>query len=120
MFDLTQWLGIAILVVFSLGLSLFMRLDFSRRSEPALPVNLGIWEPCDEVPARLGARGEANDDLADEEGSAEIVEERRIILAEGGLFRRHRLLEQRRTRRVRDGEILRVEAPRVLKRWYGG
>lgn len=118
MFDLTQWLGIAILVVFSLGLSLFMRLDFTGGSGPALPESLGIWEPCVEVAPCV--EGGARESPVRDVGSTETVEERRVVVVEGGLFRRHQLIEQRRTRRVRDGEILRVEAPRVLKRWYAG
>lgn len=103
MSNVTQWLGIAILLAFSLGLSLFMRLDFSRGAKRSLPPNLGNWEPCPEAP----------------EGESEgILEERRWIVIEGGLFRKHQLVEQRRTRRLHDGEILRVAPQKVVERWY--
>jgi hypothetical protein len=97
---MADWLGVAILVSFSLGLTLFMRLDFSTRRE--LPKDLGRWQvlPGETWPDHPGARVE-----------------RRVVLVEGGLLRRHRLVEQRRVR-SETGEVLAIMQERTLERLY--
>ncbi len=99
---MSSWLGVGILVCFSLGLTLFMRLDFGR-SSVELPRDLGRWTV---VP------GESDS------GHPGAVVERRVLLVEGGLFRRHRLVEQRRARMADTGEVLLVLPERTLRRWF--
>ena len=95
---MAEWLGIAILVAFSLGLNLFMRLE-RREKQRDLPEHLGRWvrDPT--------------------EVEAEIYSERRALLVAGGLLRKTRLIEQCRTRRSTDGEILDVLPERTLDAW---
>ncbi len=96
---MSTWLGIAILTLFSLGLTLFMRLGV--RSTPRnLPEGLGQWR---EVPNPGGAE---HDDAT--------VLERRLLLDDGGFFSRGRLIEQRRRRRRSDGEIVEVLGERAV------
>lgn len=95
-----SWLGIAILTLFSLGLSLFMRLE--RGAPRELPADLGQWKR-DEPPADGGA----------------TYQERRLWFQEGGWFRPHRLVEQTRVRRASDGKILQTLPDRVVERWRG-
>ncbi len=92
------WLGIAILVLFSLGLNLFMRLE-PRESRRELPDHLGRW-----------VREDAT-------SSAETYTERRALFVAGGLVRKSRLIEQRRIRRTSDGEIIEVLPERLLDAW---
>ncbi len=92
------WLGIAILVLFSLGLNLFMRLE-PRERHRELPDHLGRWVREDATPA------------------AETYTERRALLVAGGLVRKTRLIEQRRIRRTSDGEIIEVLPERLLAAW---
>jgi len=96
-----SWLGIAILTVFSLGLSLFMRLE--RPVPRRLPANVGQW----------GREGSARDD------EASTYRERRLWLYEGDWLRPHRLVEQIRVRSEADDRILRTLPDRVVERWRG-
>jgi hypothetical protein len=92
----STWLGISILTLFSLGLTLFMRFG-ARTSQRNTPRDLGRWVKLE------GAEGEA-----------ETYVERRLLQPEGGLFRRSRLVEQRRRRRVSDGEIVEIMPERYV------
>jgi hypothetical protein len=96
-----NWLGIAILLAFSLGLSLFMRLEPTKpRKRPA---HLGEWQRQD------GDPGESKDTYL----------ERRLWLYDGGFLRPHRLVEQTRVRAQSDGRILRTLPERLVERWRG-
>ncbi len=95
---MTEWLGIAILVLFSLGLSLFMRLG-GRDEQRELPKDVGLW-----------VREPGSPD-------GDTYCERRALLKEGGLFKKTRLIEQRRRRRVADGKIVDVLPERTLDAW---
>lgn len=95
-----NWLGIAILATFSLGLSLFMRLEPGKPRR--LPKGIGQWQ--------------RSDDASEPDGT---YEETRLLLYEGGWLRPHRLVQQRRVRVEADARILRVLPERVVDRWRG-
>ena len=95
---MAEWLGIAILVVFSLGLNAFMRHE-RRETQRAFPAHLGRWVRDATVT------------------SAGTYFERRALVVNGNLLRKTRLIEQRRERRVSDGEILQVFPERTLDAW---
>jgi hypothetical protein len=96
-----NWLGIAILLAFSLGLTLFMRLEPGKPRKR--PPQLGEWQ------RREGAPGEPE--------AAYL--ERRLWLYDGGWLRPHRLVEQSRVRAESDGRILRALPERLVERWRG-
>jgi hypothetical protein len=98
---MATWLGICILVLFSLGLNWFMR-GQGKMATPSLPPELGEWRKC--------ARAEH-----EPEGS---YWECRTLLRPGSLFVRAYLFEQRRLRRASDGEILEVQSERRIKRGF--
>jgi hypothetical protein len=83
-----KWLGVAILLGFSLALNLFMRLELKPRAQ--LPPELRDWR-----------RLPADDTEADHYVETRVVEVERW-------FGRKRWLEQQRVRRVADGEILEI------------
>ena len=93
---MAAWLGICILVLFSLGLNWFMR--GQRSASPDLPPDLGEWLRC--------SVGEAD--------VAGTFWERRQLLNPGSLLVRPHLVEQRRLRRESDGEILEVRPERRI------
>lgn len=95
-----NWLGIAILATFSLGLSLFMRLEPGKPRR--LPKGVGQWQRSDDA----------------SEGEGTYVETR-LLLHERGWLRRHRLVQQCRVRSEADARILRVLPERVVDRWWG-
>ncbi len=90
-------LGIAILVVFSLGVTAFALYDPKRFAAPKLPPELGNW--------RVVA-----------EDARHRTEERHLVL-ERGPFRRKCLLRQVRVRDVESGQIRSVAPEEVLRRW---
>jgi hypothetical protein len=96
-----SWLGIAILAVFSLGLSLFMRLELPAPRR--LPSDVGRWQRD----AQRKSDGDAS------------YRERRLWFYEGGWLRPHRLVEQIRLRAKTDGRILETEPDRVVEQWRG-
>lgn len=94
---MAAWLGIGILVLFSLGLNWFMR--GQRSAELVLPDDLGTWIRCTNgEPAALGT-----------------FWERRVLLHSGSLISRPYLFEQHRLRREVDGEILEVRPERKFE-----
>lgn len=86
---MSDWLGIGILLAFSLGLSLFMRLERKPPPEPA--PELRVW-----------TRVESSDLPPD------ITLERRVVQLEARGFGASRWVEQRRTRRTTDGAIVAI------------
>lgn len=96
-----SWLGIAVFVVFSLGLGWFMRRQ-PGKPRP-LPPDVGQWQRAQALP---------------DEPEPSYVEQR-LWLHEGGLIRPHRLIEQRRVRAERDGRILRTLPERLVDQWRG-
>ncbi len=94
---MTAWLGIAILLVFSLGLNLFMRLEVKPRA--AIPDHLRNW-------TRLPTDGLA-------EG---LYVERRVVELQRRGLAGPRWVEQRRVRRISDNAIVEVLEERVLPR----
>jgi hypothetical protein len=101
---MSNWLGIAILLTFSLGASLFMQMHTGRLRKRELPADLGRWT--------TGKKGEQ----PPPSGGAPTLESRTLLI-EGGLFRRHRLIEQRRLRDA-NGEIVAILPERVIERWW--
>lgn len=103
MHDVSSWLGIALLATFSLGLSLFMRLEWNKapREEPP---DFERWVRCDESVS----------------GSVDTVVERRVLRVERGWLRRRVLVEQRRVRRLSDGVIVKVLPERRSRVGKGG
>lgn len=97
---MAAWLGIGILVVFSLGLNWFMR--GSRVAALELPPDLGVWVRCED---------------AEHKPSGTFVE-RRVLLQAGSFLARPHLIEQRRLRREGDGEILQIWPERRLLPGY--
>lgn len=85
---MSQWLGIGVLALFSLGLSLFMRLE--RKPQPQPPEHLRRWGRVASMP-----------------DGATYVERRVVELPRRG-FGRSRWVEQRRVRRASDDAILEV------------
>lgn len=103
---MTTWLGIAILLAFSLGLNLFMRLE--GKPEASVPDHLRHWS---RVPA---------DGLQDG-----LYMERRIVVLERRGLTGPRWMEQRRVRRISDDVIVQVMderaySPRGAQRATGG
>jgi hypothetical protein len=96
-----SWLGIAILILFSLGLSWFMR--FERSLPRRLPEEVGHWQRDDH-------RG------GDADGT---YGEKRLWFYEGGWWRPHRLVEQARIRDQSDGRIVRTLPERLVDQWRG-
>lgn len=96
-----SWLGIAILLALSLGLSLFMRLEPGKPRQR--PAQLGQWR---------------RDDGASEATESAYLE-KRLWLYDGGWLRPHRLVEQSRVRAESDGRILRTLPERLVERWRG-
>jgi hypothetical protein len=95
------WFGIAILAAFSLGLSLFMRLE--RAAPRRLPRDVGHWQRGDDRP---------------EDGDG-AYSEARLWFYEGDWLRPHKLVEQTRIRAENDGRILRTLPERVVEAWRG-
>jgi hypothetical protein len=93
----TAWLGIAILLAFSLGLNLFMRLEVKPRA--AIPDHLRSW-------TRLPTEGLA-------EG---LYVERRVVELQRRGLNGPRWVEQRRVRRLSDDAIVEVLEERVHPR----
>ena len=93
---MTAWLGILILLAFSLGLNLFMRLE--KRPAVALPDELRQWTrvPCDGI-------------------SPELYLERRVLEVERRGFGSRRWVEQRRLRRHSDHSIVEVLEERPFR-----
>jgi hypothetical protein len=93
---MSQWLGLGILVLFSVALSLFMRLESKHRPPPPEP--LRHWARLDGVtPA----------------GDAYV--ELRVVQLQSRGFRAARWVEQRRVRRVSDGAIVEVLPERPFR-----
>lgn len=92
---MSSWLGVGVLVLFSIALSLFMRLEAEPKA--SIPDELRRW-------TRLP--GETTDTY---------VERRVVELARRG-FRGARWVEQRRVRRASDHEIVRVLQERPFRR----
>lgn len=86
---MTAWLGIVILLGFSLALNLFMRLE--PKAKATVPEALRDWHP---VPRT---------DLAED-----LYEERRVVSLTGRAFLGTRWVEQRRLRRRSDQAIVEV------------
>jgi hypothetical protein len=95
---MAAWLGITILVFFSLGLNWFMR--GARGRALHLPKDLGVW-----------VRGPTS-----EPTPPGTYWEQRMLLIPGTLFKRASIFEQRRLRRTSDGEILEVRPEQRLPR----
>jgi hypothetical protein len=96
-----NWFGIAVLVLFSLGLSLFFQFDPKRLQRRPVIDALGVW-------VAVGI---------DHDG--QLIEQRKSIVP-GGLLRRARLVEQDRHKDPISGEVTWVSEERVLLRWYEG
>lgn len=86
---MSAWLGIGILLAFSLGLSLFMRLEREPKPEPS--PELRIWTRVESSDLPPG-----------------IYLERRVVTLEARGLRGSRWVEQRRTRRVSDDAIVAI------------
>jgi hypothetical protein len=96
-----NWFGIAVLVLFSLGLSLFFQFDPKRlQKRPEVPA-LGVW-------LQIGV-----------EPDGQLLEQRKSIVP-GGLLRRACLVQQCRHKHPVSGEVTWVGEERVLLRWYEG
>lgn len=93
---MTAWLGIGILLAFSLALNLFMRLERKPRPEPA--PELRVWR-----------RVESADVPPD------LYLERRVAQVHAGGLRGSRWVEQRRTRRITDDAIVTVLEERPFR-----
>jgi hypothetical protein len=94
-----RWFGVALFVLFSLGLTLFFQFDPARlRRRPEL-VRLGEWIRIAEL-------------------ASGVHVERRQLIEAGGLFQRAKLVEQERHRDPDTGAVLWVGEQRVLQRWY--
>jgi hypothetical protein len=89
------WLGLAILLVFSLGLNLFMRLEI--KAPAPLPEPLREW-------TRIAAP----------HVPADCYLERRVVQVERR-FVGSRWVEQRRVRRVSDDSIVAIEKERPFR-----
>lgn len=93
---MTAWLGIVILLAFSLGLNLFMRLEGEPTAEPA--EELRRWRRVPGAAPRSGA-----------------YLEHRVIYHERRWLPSRRWVEQRRLRRESDGAILEVLEERPFR-----
>ncbi len=93
---MSQWLGIGILVGFSLALSLFMRLE--RKPRPEVPAELRAW-------SRAAARPEPDDTYL----------ETRVVELPGRGFKAARWVQQRRIRRTSDQSIVEVLPERPFR-----
>lgn len=86
---MTAWLGIVILLGFSLALNLFMRLE--SKPKATVPEALRQWHPV----SRAG--------LAED-----LYEERRVVSLPGRAFSGPKWVQQRRVRRRSDQTIVEV------------
>lgn len=86
---MSRWLGVGVLVLFSLVLSLFMRLERKPRAQP--PERLRVW-------SRLPQPSSTGDTYV----------EHRVVELPGHGWRASRWVEQRRVRRASDDEIVEV------------
>lgn len=86
------WLGLAILLVFSLGLNLFMRLEVKAPAPVPEPLRQWTRTPSPHLPA-------------------DCYLERRVVQVERR-FLGPRWVEQRRVRRISDDSIVMIEKER--------
>lgn len=93
---MSKWLGLGVLVLFSVALSLFMRLE--RKPRPPLPEQQRRW-------ARVQPSKPAD----------ETYLERRVVELPGRGFRGTRWVEQRRVRRASDDAIVEVLPERPFR-----
>jgi hypothetical protein len=95
---MNDWFGIAVLLAFSVAVSLFSQLHGGRFSKKALPKELGSWVVLEEGP---------------------LKKERRILLQQHTWPRRSVLVEQLRERDSATGKLVGVPSERVLERFWG-
>lgn len=93
---MSEWLGIGILLAFSLGLSLFMRLEGKER--PRVPDELQVWHR-----------------QAPTEPNEPTYVERRVVQLPSRGFKAARWVEQRRVRRKADDELVEVLPERPFR-----
>lgn len=93
---MTSWLGVAILLAFSLGLNLFMRLE--RKPQAKVPDELLRWTR-----------------VTDSELPEGHYLERRVVELEGRGFTGARLVEQRRIRHSSDDRIVEILQERAYR-----
>jgi len=93
---MSEWLGIGILLVFSVGLSLFMRLE--GKEQPRVPDELRVWH-------RQTPAGPHEDTYV----------ERRVVQLPSRGFKAARWVEQRRVRRSDDDTVVEVLRERPFR-----